>query len=439
MAQEPHERKKKQILSKEELLQLDKDDLVERIIKLECHNKQLKDILAKSTTESVELKKKARRSFDFSKCHYRRVLLRIMYFGWDYQGLVTQDFTTQTIEHHLFHALIKACLIENRETSNYHRCGRTDKGVSSFGQVISISLRSKHPPKTQHEQNSINSEMQYCKILNRLLPDNIRAVAWMPIPEDRTEYSARFDCKKRTYKYFFPRSSLDISAMRHACALLVGSKDFRHLCKMDVGNGVVEFVREILRAEIFPVEDEGEEPTTMYYLLIEGNAFLWHQIRCIMGVLLLVGQGKEQPDVINQLLDVDKYPRKPQYNMALDVPLNLYHCTYELEQEKQWVYEKDELKHLIKHLQNEWTIQNIKTTMIKDSLRVLEAEYRKMCQNDANEKCEERIVAYADCLLQGVKPRVYTPLMKRQTCSSLEERIEHYKKKRKEVDITETE
>ncbi|XP_063836427.1 tRNA pseudouridine(38/39) synthase [Ostrinia nubilalis] len=555
MAQKPHERKRKQILSKEELQQLDKDDLVERIIKLEGHNKQLKDILSKSNTESVELEKKARRSFDFSKCHYRRVLLRIMYFGWDYQGLVTQDFTTQTIEHHLFHALIKACLIENRETSNYHRCGRTDKGVSSFGQVISISLRSKHPLGLQHEQNSIDSEMQYCKILNRLLPDNIRAVAWMPIPEDRTEYSARFDCKKRTYKYFFPRSSLDISAMRCACALLVGSKDFRHLCKMDVGNGVVEFVREILRAEILPVEEEGEElgskdfrhlckmdvgngvvefvreilraeilpveeegdelgskdfrhlckmdvgngvvefvreilraeilpveeegdelgskdfrhlckmhvgngvvefvreilraeilpveeegeePTTMYYLLIEGNAFLWHQIRCIMGVLLLVGQGKEQPDVINQLLDVDKYPRKPQYNMALDVPLNLYHCTYELEQEKQWVYGKDELQHLIKHLQNEWTIQNIKTTMIKDSLQVLEAEYRKMCQNDANEKCDERIVAYADCLLQGVKPRVYTPLMKRQTCSSLEERIEHYKKKRKEVDISET-
>ena len=27
------------------------------------------------------------------------------------------------------------CLIVFRETSNYHRCGRTDKGVSAFGQV----------------------------------------------------------------------------------------------------------------------------------------------------------------------------------------------------------------------------------------------------------------------------------------------------------------
>jgi tRNA pseudouridine38/39 synthase len=28
-----------------------------------------------------------------------------------------------------------------REGSNYHRCGRTDKGVSAFGQVISLDLR----------------------------------------------------------------------------------------------------------------------------------------------------------------------------------------------------------------------------------------------------------------------------------------------------------
>ena len=32
-------------------------------------------------------------------------------------------------------------LIESRESSNYHRCGRTDRGVSSYGQVISIDLR----------------------------------------------------------------------------------------------------------------------------------------------------------------------------------------------------------------------------------------------------------------------------------------------------------
>ena len=35
----------------------------------------------------------------------------------------------------------------------------------------------------------------------------------------------------------------------------------------------------------------------MYVATLQGNAFLWHQIRCIMAVLMLVGQGKEQPTV----------------------------------------------------------------------------------------------------------------------------------------------
>lgn len=58
--------------------------------------------------------------------------------GWDYHGFTTQENSGQTIEHHLFAALQKTCLIECRETSNYHRCGRTDKGVSAFSQVVNI-------------------------------------------------------------------------------------------------------------------------------------------------------------------------------------------------------------------------------------------------------------------------------------------------------------
>lgn len=46
----------------------------------------------------------------------------------------------------------------------------------------------------------------------------------------------------------------------------------------------------------------------MYYLEISANAFLWHQIRCIMAVLLLIGEGKEYPDVITELMDVEKNP-----------------------------------------------------------------------------------------------------------------------------------
>ena len=38
-------------------------------------------------------------------------------------------------QEQIFIALIKGKLIEDRASANYSRCGRTDKGVSAFGQV----------------------------------------------------------------------------------------------------------------------------------------------------------------------------------------------------------------------------------------------------------------------------------------------------------------
>lgn len=146
--------------------------------------------------------------------HFRHILLKFFYLGWDYQGFATQEDTTKTIEFYLFEALTKTCLIKNRETSNYHRCGRTDKGVSAFNQVISIDVRSKFPPEQQDSQ--IENELEYCKILNRVLPKDIQCIGWCSVTSD---FSARFDCKSRTYKYLFPSGELDILVRLSECSM----------------------------------------------------------------------------------------------------------------------------------------------------------------------------------------------------------------------------
>ena len=45
-----------------------------------------------------------------------------------FKGFTIQEGTNETVEYYLFEAFKRAKLIETRETSNYHRCGRTDKG-----------------------------------------------------------------------------------------------------------------------------------------------------------------------------------------------------------------------------------------------------------------------------------------------------------------------
>ena len=95
----------------------------------------------------------------------------------------------------------------------------------------------------------------------------------------------------------------------------------------------------------------------MCTFIITSQAFLWHQIRCIMGVLLLVGQEKESPDVVKKLLDVDSCPRKPQYSLASEIPLNLYDCHFD---DVHWVYDKVELLDVVKSLEQDWALNAIK-------------------------------------------------------------------------------
>ncbi|XP_067344836.1 tRNA pseudouridine(38/39) synthase isoform X2 [Channa argus] len=164
------------------------------------------------------------RPFDFSVHPRRHVALRLAYLGWAYQGFAVQENTDNTVESRLFEALLKTRLIQDRQTSNYHRCGRTDKGVSAFSQVITIDLRSTQfcgglgvtlPENVDisTKKKASVSELPYVKMLNRVLPQDIRILDWAPVAEG---FSARFDCQSRTYRYYFPRGSLDVALMAEA-------------------------------------------------------------------------------------------------------------------------------------------------------------------------------------------------------------------------------
>ena len=414
-----HKEKKQTITSRtEELELLDKTELIKKIIQLEENNKELKAIVSRINKKfrKGDIAAKTQKSFDFQGCNKRHILLKFYYLGWDYDGFVVQESIDSTIEDYIFSALMKSCCIKSRETSNYHRCGRTDKGVSSFSQVISLDVRSR---LKLEDQCKLKDELPYCKMLNRLLPSNIRCIAWCPVASD---FSARFNCKFRTYKYFFPRGNLNIHAMDKAIKYTMGEHDFRNICKMDVANGVTNYRRTIIDAKV-SMHQQNFKNNAGYdicELVITSQAFLWHQIRCLMGILLLIGQGKEEPEVILQLLNITKCSRKPQYNLAHEIPLNLWYCEYEI---NDWYIDKEELLNTLRILQKDWTLNTIKSVMIENMLSDLETSIN----------CKD-LSFQSECLLLGVQPKVYQPLMKRVTCESLENKIKHYenKKKRKE-------
>ncbi|WFD17936.1 tRNA pseudouridine(38/39) synthase [Malassezia caprae] len=190
-------------------------------------------------------------------------------------------------------------------------------------------------PNEEHPQVPIqlkgehDEELPYVATLNRLLPPSIRVQAWSPV---RPDFSARFNCVYRHYKYFFTLGAphtltwqpegpsqfsgrLNVDRMRDAASRLVGEHDFRNMCKVDASKQITNFVRRIDGATIDRVSTGwrtivGDEVATndtdepMYVLNLRGSAFLYHQVRNIMAILFMVGAGLEKPDVVDELVNV---------------------------------------------------------------------------------------------------------------------------------------
>lgn len=131
-------------MAENDIERIQTEKLLKRVQELEQEVQRLKKEQANNKDSNVRENSsgavKAKRAFDFSAHGRRHVALKIAYLGWGYQGFASQENTNNTIEEKLFEALTKTRLVENRQTSNYHRCGRTDKGVSAFGQVRAIVL-----------------------------------------------------------------------------------------------------------------------------------------------------------------------------------------------------------------------------------------------------------------------------------------------------------
>ncbi|KAL8916032.1 MAG: hypothetical protein Q9208_008733 [Pyrenodesmia sp. 3 TL-2023] len=416
--------------------------LVERVTLLE---KQLREQTTKYTSrqpsfspEPKAKKVKPVRQFDPSKYSTRFIALKFAYLGQHYNGLEyhTNNATPYpTIEEELWKALSKAKLIfptpnpvlndrePNWEGCEYSKCGRTDKGVSAYGQVISLRVRSNRPlptPKTEdvHAEekgdivtpkdvisgepatpevtafDSVKDEIPYPQTLNRLLPPEIRILAWCPSPPP--DFSARFSCTERRYKYFFTQPAytptpgpaglsptkdsngqqqregwLDTNAMNEAAEKFKGSHDFRNFCKVDPSKQIDNFRRHINSARLIRVQpnfqgslgyldlpdfqkqyppdvDNELVPTAesvrrdlptgphIYAFQVRGSGFLWHQVRHMVAILFLIGQGLEKPSLVDDLLDTTKTPQKPVYDMADAAPLVLEDCKFD--PELKWVY-----------------------------------------------------------------------------------------------------
>ncbi len=318
-----------------------KDQLIERIKKLEktqglyinneAKSNQGQKRLHGNSRERREAKKmrkiQKQRGIDFSKYETRLIALKFSYLGWDYQGLALQGLPTErpTVEEMIIKALQQVRLVQSSDPTDFEfsRCGRTDRGVSAINQVISLRVRSRLTKDQLNDPANDILELDYIKMLNHVLPTDIRFHAVCIRPPKG--FDARFSCLWRQYKYIFNSEGLDIDRMKTAAEFFVGQHDFRNFCKIDGSKQLKSFTREVYSAGIEALEQE----PGFFVFNLKGSAFLWHQVRYMVAVLLTIGQRLEEPTIIRDLLDINKYPCRPAYKLAHDIPLILYDCVYD--------------------------------------------------------------------------------------------------------------
>ena len=248
----------------------------------------------------------------------QRIAIQVAYLGWNYYGFTSSSTENEnnlpTIEGQLMKALLQTKLIQDPTTCDFSLSGRTDSHVSGIGQVVALNVRC-------CSQERKKRQLPYLRILNSILPPDIRVLAWTPVSP---QFHARFDCLSRTYHYYFPTQELCIESMRKAAAYLLGDHDFRNFCKFNPSKNLSHYRRTILSADVSILNQAG-----FARLEIKGTAFLWHQVRCIASILLLVGQRLEKPEIVQWLLNVNEVSGKPEYPLASGLPLLLYDCEYD--------------------------------------------------------------------------------------------------------------
>ncbi|MFW9767640.1 MAG: tRNA pseudouridine(38-40) synthase TruA [Candidatus Thorarchaeota archaeon] len=200
-------------------------------------------------------------------------LARLFYLGDRYHGSQYQP-GMDTVQGKLIDA-ISNWSKETHTPQTIRLSGRTDRGVHSIGQLVMVRT---------------SEEIDVDKI-NKHLPEDIKLWASVEAPID---FKPRYSVLMRHYRYYLPNSweALNLSAVKDAINLLIGSNDFNHLSKPDDGRNTTT---TILNMSL-------QQSENGFWLDIFGTRFLWKLVRKIITLLLDVGSGEIGSDEIESIL-----------------------------------------------------------------------------------------------------------------------------------------
>lgn len=227
----------------------------------------------------------------------RNIRLLLQYEGTRYQGWQRQTSSDNTIQGKLETLLSKMC----GEDIEIQASGRTDAGVHAMGQVANFHTNC---------QMSTEEMLEY---INTYLPEDIVVCE---VREAAPRFHSRLNAVGKRYCYrvwnsrisnpFWRRyavqmaEELDVEQMQKAASYLLGEHDFKSFTSTKKGKKST-----VRRIDNIDITREGD----MLTFTFEGNGFLHHMVRILMGTLVEVGKGERHADEIPEILEAQSRER----------------------------------------------------------------------------------------------------------------------------------
>lgn len=223
-----------------------------------------------------------------------RIKLTVEYVGMDFcgwqsqkNGVSVQDVLEKALGEYFDLPFVRV-----------HAAGRTDVGVHSKGQTVHFDI-----------DKAVNT-FKLCLGVNTRLPSSVAVTNAEVVSDD---FDARFSAVSKTYCYRIYVSPvrkptldvnrlqvykpLNVAAMQQAADMLVGTHDFCAFQKQ--GSNLKGTVRTV---HSFKVEEDADGIS----FWVNGNAFLYNQIRIMCGLLVQIGKGKFGLDAVKTMLNGNK-------------------------------------------------------------------------------------------------------------------------------------
>lgn len=223
----------------------------------------------------------------------RTLKVTVAYDGTQYVGFQRQA-NGISIQQRLEEAFAPLIGDESGRGPTVAGAGRTDAGAHALGQVVSVNLDATLPASAVH------------RALNVRLPLDIRVVGVVDAAEG---FHARYHSTGKTYRYriatmpvlspferwfvWHAPASRDVEAMRRAATFVTGRHDFASFQAR--GASVRHTVRTLHKVDI---RDSGGELVVQ----VEGDGFLRHMVRAIVGTLDEVGQGARTVESVHDVV-----------------------------------------------------------------------------------------------------------------------------------------